>query len=62
MSRENRRVVLTNRPTGLVDENTLRTESEPVPEPADGERLKALNGLMREEREFPEFFRALKTL
>jgi NADPH-dependent curcumin reductase CurA len=32
-------VVLANRPSGLVDENTLRTESEPVPEPADGEAL-----------------------
>jgi NADPH-dependent curcumin reductase CurA len=32
-------VVLANRPTGLVDENTLRMESEPVPEPADGEAL-----------------------
>ncbi|WP_099037579.1 NADP-dependent oxidoreductase [Mycobacterium neglectum] len=39
MSKENRRVVLANRPTGLVDENTLRMESEPVPEPADGEAL-----------------------
>ncbi|MGZ5363102.1 MAG: NADP-dependent oxidoreductase [Mycobacterium sp.] len=39
MSKENRRVVLANRPTGLVDENTLRTESEPAPEPADGEAL-----------------------
>lgn len=32
-------MVLANRPSGLVDENTLRTESEPVPEPADGEAL-----------------------
>ncbi len=32
-------MVLANRPTGLVDENTLRTESEPAPEPADGEAL-----------------------
>ncbi len=32
-------MVLANRPTGLVDENTLRMESEPVPEPADGEAL-----------------------
>jgi NADPH-dependent curcumin reductase len=32
-------VVLANRPTGLVDENTLHMESEPVPEPADGEAL-----------------------
>jgi NADPH-dependent curcumin reductase len=32
-------VVLANRPAGLVDEDTLRTESEPVPEPADGEAL-----------------------
>ncbi|WP_006244776.1 NADP-dependent oxidoreductase [Mycolicibacterium tusciae] len=39
MSTANRRLVLANRPTGLVDENTLRTESEPVPEPADGEAL-----------------------
>jgi NADPH-dependent curcumin reductase CurA len=39
VSKENRRVVLANRPTGLVDEDTLRTESEPAPEPADGEAL-----------------------
>ena len=32
-------MVLANRPAGLVDENTLRTESEPAPEPADGEAL-----------------------
>lgn len=32
-------MVLANRPTGLVDENTLRTESEPAPVPADGEAL-----------------------
>ena len=32
-------MVLANRPTGLVDEDTLRTESEPAPEPADGEAL-----------------------
>jgi NADPH-dependent curcumin reductase len=39
VSKANRRVVLAKRPSGLVDENTLRTESEPVPEPADGEAL-----------------------
>ena len=32
-------MVLVNRPAGLVDENTLRMESEPAPEPADGEAL-----------------------
>ncbi len=32
-------MVLANRPAGLVDENTLRMESEPAPEPADGEAL-----------------------
>jgi proteasome accessory factor A len=42
--------------------NGARSHLVALPEPADGERLKALNGLMREEREFPEFFRALKTL
>jgi NADPH-dependent curcumin reductase CurA len=39
VSKANRRVVLANRPSGLVDENTLRTESDPVPEPSDGEAL-----------------------
>src|SRR5436190_441184 len=32
-----------------------------LPEPADGERLEALNQLVREELEFPDFFRGLTT-
>ena len=35
----NRRIVLAQRPTGLPDENTLRLETVPVPEPGDGEML-----------------------
>jgi NADPH-dependent curcumin reductase CurA len=39
MSEENRRVVLAERPTGMVDESTTRMEHEPVPEPGAGEAL-----------------------
>ena len=39
MSNANRRLVLAKRPTGLVDDDTLRLETEPAPEPADGEAL-----------------------
>ncbi|MFI5508663.1 NADP-dependent oxidoreductase [Mycobacterium sp. NPDC051804] len=39
MSKANRRLVLAKRPTGLVDDDTLRLETEPAPEPADGEAL-----------------------
>jgi hypothetical protein len=33
-----------------------------LPEPADGARLETLNALVRDEAEFPAFFRALETL
>src|SRR3954465_14996180 len=39
MSEQNRRLVLANRPSGLVDEGTTRLESEAVPELQDGEAL-----------------------
>ena len=39
MSEANRRLVLANRPTGLVDDETVRIETEPAPAPADGEAL-----------------------
>ena len=39
MSEQNRRLVLAKRPSGLVDESTVRLESEAVPEIADGEAL-----------------------
>ena len=39
MSEQNRRLVLANRPSGLVDESTVRLESEAVPEIADGEAV-----------------------
>jgi NADPH-dependent curcumin reductase len=39
VTEQNRRIVLAQRPTGLVDDSTTRVESEPVPEPADGEAL-----------------------
>ncbi len=39
MSEQNRRLVLAKRPSGLVDESTVRLESEAVPDIADGEAL-----------------------
>jgi NADPH-dependent curcumin reductase CurA len=39
VSETNRRVVLATRPSGLVDSKTLRMESEPAPQPAEGEAL-----------------------
>jgi NADPH-dependent curcumin reductase len=39
VSKTNRRVILAKRPSGLVDDETVRTESEPAPVPADGEAL-----------------------
>ena len=39
MSEQNRRLVLAERPSGLVDESTVRLESEAVPDLADGEAL-----------------------
>jgi NADPH-dependent curcumin reductase len=39
MSEQNRRLVLAQRPSGLVDENTTRLETETVPELQDGEAL-----------------------
>jgi NADPH-dependent curcumin reductase len=39
MSDRNRRVVLAERPTGMVDERTTRLEETDVPAPADGEAL-----------------------
>lgn len=35
----NRRLVLAQRPTGMVDETTVRLEEAPVPEPGEGEAL-----------------------
>ena len=35
----NRRVVLANRPSGMVDDQTVRVESQPRPEPVAGEAL-----------------------
>ncbi len=45
MSTENRRLVLAERPSGLVDETTLRLESEQLPELQDGEALIAIRYL-----------------
>ena len=42
MSEQNRRLVLAERPTGLVDETTTRMETVPVPELQDGEALVAI--------------------
>ncbi len=39
MSEVNRRLVLAERPSGAVDDRTVRLETEPAPEPADGEAL-----------------------
>lgn len=39
MSDQNRRLVLAQRPSGLVNESTVRMESQPVPEISDGEAL-----------------------
>ena len=39
--------------------NGTRSHLVALPEPADGARLETLNALVREEPEFPEFFRAL---
>jgi NADPH-dependent curcumin reductase CurA len=39
MSEKNRRLVLAERPTGNVDDSTVRLEQADAPEPADGEAL-----------------------
>jgi NADPH-dependent curcumin reductase CurA len=39
MADRNRRMVLAERPTGMVDERTVRLEESDVPEPGDGEVL-----------------------
>ena len=39
MSNTNRRIVLAKRPSGLVDDETVRVETEAAPEPADGQAL-----------------------
>lgn len=39
MADRNRRLVLAERPTGMVDESTVRLEEEDVPTPGDGEAL-----------------------
>ena len=39
MADRNRRMVLAERPTGMVDESTVRLEESDVPEPGDGEAL-----------------------
>jgi NADPH-dependent curcumin reductase CurA len=39
VSKTNRRLVLAQRPSGLVDHETVRMESAPAPEPAEGEAL-----------------------
>jgi NADPH-dependent curcumin reductase CurA len=39
MTERNRRLVLAERPAGLVDERTIRLEDGPVPRPAPGEAL-----------------------
>lgn len=41
----NRRVVLAERPAGMVDEKTTRIEEAPVPSPGDGEALVAVRYL-----------------
>ncbi len=45
MPETNHRLVLARRPTGLLDESTLRLESAPVPEPAEGQALVAVRYL-----------------
>jgi len=42
--------------------NGARSHVVTLPEPASDARLERLNALMREETDFPEFFRALKNL
>jgi hypothetical protein len=39
MTEVNRRLVLAQRPTGMVDESTVRMEEVPVPEPGSGQAL-----------------------
>ncbi len=39
MSETNRRLVLAERPSGMVDESTVRLEESEAPEPGDGEAL-----------------------
>jgi NADPH-dependent curcumin reductase len=39
VSETNRRIVLTKRPSGLVDDQTVHLDPEPAPQPADGEAL-----------------------
>jgi len=39
MSESNRRIVLAERPTGMVNEQTTRIEEGAVPEPQSGEAL-----------------------
>ncbi|HEX3434505.1 MAG TPA: NADP-dependent oxidoreductase [Solirubrobacteraceae bacterium] len=39
MAERNRRLVLAERPTGMVDEKTVRVEEADAPEPGDGEAL-----------------------
>jgi NADPH-dependent curcumin reductase CurA len=39
VSELNRRLVLAQRPSGLVNDSTVRLETEPAPRPADGEAL-----------------------
>ena len=45
MPETNHRLVLASRPTGLVDESTLRLESAPAPEPGEGQALVAVRYL-----------------
>ena len=45
MSETNRRLVRAQRPTGLVDDSTIRLESEQLGEPAEGEALIAVRYL-----------------
>jgi len=45
MPEANRRIVLAARPTGMVDEATVRLETDPRPEPAPGEALVRVNHL-----------------
>jgi hypothetical protein len=39
VAERNRRLVLSERPTGMVDDSTVRVEEEGVPEPGEGEAL-----------------------
>ena len=39
VAERNRRLVLAERPTGMVDDSTVRVEEEDVPEPGAGEAL-----------------------